>query len=146
MTDAATNAGTHGHEVRPGAEQREPVDDVLDVIVESEAPVFEADVSCVVPVGDVHVVLGEQRAHRPAQQRGEMARERGDEQHLGLGEAVVLAEVHQRAEGPDVEGFLLHGHRPPAAVHGADAERRTLMREVGPLDELAAGGEVPGHE
>ena len=45
-------------------------------------PSASGDVARVVPVGDVDVLVGEQRAHGAAQQRGEVARERRDQEHL----------------------------------------------------------------
>ena len=42
-------------------------------------PCAQRDVAGVVPVGDPHVLLGEQRAHGAAQQRGEVTGERRDE-------------------------------------------------------------------
>lgn len=136
----------HRHEVGAGAEHLHPVDDVLHVLVEPEATVLEADVARIVPVGDVDVVLGEQGAYGAAQQRGEVPRQRGHQQHPGLGEAVVLLEVQQRAEGPDVGGLLAHLHRAAAALDALDTEGRSLVGEVRPLHQLADRRQVARDE
>ena len=107
-------------------------------------PSRERDVARVVPVGDPHVLLGEQRAHGAAQQRGEVAGQRRDEQHLrqrgGLRRAVALPEVEQRAERRDV-GRLLGDHDVAATdLDRVDAPRRTLVGEPDATEQLVPGG------
>ncbi len=65
--------GQHGHggladgdDVGVRTEVPERLHDVLDVLVQPERPVLDRDVAGVVPVDDVHVVVGEQRADRRA--------------------------------------------------------------------------------
>jgi len=51
------------------------------VIVEMERALFERHHACVDPVGDAHLVILQQGAHRVAQQRGVVAGERRAHQH-----------------------------------------------------------------
>ena len=51
-----------------------------DVVVEAERAVLEPDVAGVVPVGDVHVVVGHERAHGGAEQGREVPGQGGDQQ------------------------------------------------------------------
>ncbi len=128
ITAVATRAGdarlAHRDQVGLGPEHLEPVDEVLDVAVEVEVAVGEADVARVVPVGDPDVLLGEERLHRAAQQGGEVAGERRDEQHLGCGRQAttvgLLGEVQQRAERLHVGGFLAHRDVAASDAHGVD--------------------------
>ena len=75
---------TDRHHMRALAHHAEELHQVIHVIVEPERTVGERHVAGIMPIGDVDVVVGQQGAHRAAQQRGEMARERRDDEHLGL--------------------------------------------------------------
>ena len=70
-----------GDHVRARPHRLEERDQVLDIFVEAEAAVPDADVARIGPVGDVDVVLGQQHAHRVAQQGGEVAGQRRHQQH-----------------------------------------------------------------
>ena len=97
------------HQVRARAHHREEIDDVVGVLVEAEGACGQRHVACVVPVGDVDIVVGQHGAHGVAQQRGEVARHRRHDQHLGLGFGAggqFLAEAQQGGEGPDVAGLF----------------------------------------
>ena len=63
---------THGDDVGLGAHRLEEPDDVGDVVVEAEPSRGQRHVARIVPVGQVHVVLGEHGADGAAQERGEM--------------------------------------------------------------------------
>ena len=67
-----------------GAEMLQKADDMGDIFVEAERPVGRLHVAGVVPVGDIDVVIGQQRMHGRAQQRGEMAGQRRHHQHARL--------------------------------------------------------------
>ena len=108
----------HRDDVRFGAHRLEEADDVGDVVVEAEGPGGERHVAGVVPVGQVHVVLGEHGADGAAQERGEVPRHGGDQEHARLVAGDVLPEAQQRREGRAVRDLLANGH--VAAVH-ADA-------------------------
>ena len=58
--------------------------DVVDVVVEIEVALGERHLAGVGPVGDVHVVVGQQRLDRAAQQGGVVAAHRRHHQHLGI--------------------------------------------------------------
>ena len=85
-----------GQHVHAGPDVLQVGDDLGDVIVQTEAPMLDADVACVVPVGHVHVVVGQQRAHGRPEQGGEVPGQGGHQEHSGLGLTdVVLGEVEE---------------------------------------------------
>ena len=102
MIATAASAATQGWQIAircdPGPDRVEELDEVLDVLVEPEPAGRQRHVARVVPVGDVDVVVGEHRAHGVAQQRGEMAGHRRDEEHARLCGRDVLPEVQQGCE------------------------------------------------
>ena len=120
----------------------EEADQVADIFVEAEAAVLGRNVARIVPVGDVDVMFGEHGAHGGAQQRGEMAGQRRDQQHARLRLVDVLLEMQQRAERRHVGRFLGHRHLAVAHHDAVDAVRRPLMGEPGARDQLIGGGEI----
>jgi hypothetical protein len=62
----------HRDDVGLGSHRLEESDDVGDVVVEAERPGGERHVARIVPVGQVHVVIGEHGADGAAQERGEV--------------------------------------------------------------------------
>ena len=99
------------------------------VIVQAESAVLQGHVAGVVPVRDVHLMVDQQGAHGFAQQGGEMPGQGGDQQHLGLPGAAVLAKVQQRAKRRCERDFfrdrqLMAGHH-----HRLDAVRRAAVRQ-----------------
>ncbi len=56
-----------------GADGLQELDHVFDVVVEPKSAVLQAHITGVVPVGDVDVVVLQQRAQGFAQQRGKVA-------------------------------------------------------------------------
>jgi len=112
---------------------------VVHVLVDPEAAVVDADVARVAPVGDEHVVVGQQRLHRGAQERREVARQRGDHEYAGLGDVGVLREAQQAAERRLGDGLLAHGH--PLAGHGhrVDPERRARVGQRRARDDVRGG-------
>ena len=73
-------------------------DDIVDVVVEVEIAVGERHFAGIGPVGDVDVVLGEQRLDRATQQGGEVAAHRRHQQNLGVAPRRVAVEVEKVAE------------------------------------------------
>ena len=119
----------HRHQVRARAQPLDEGDHVFDVLVQAEAAFRQRHIAGVVPVGDVHVVVGEHGARGVVQQCGEVARQRRHDQHLRaqrvLGLAQVVAhEALQRAEGQRVHRDLAHRHLALADAHRIDAERQ----------------------
>jgi hypothetical protein len=132
-----------GDHVRPRPHRLEEGDEVLDIFVEAEAAVPDADIARIGPVGDVHVVLGQQHAHRVAQQGGEVAGERRHQQHPRLRGAAFLDETQQAAEGGGEDLLLAHRHGAVAALDLADAEGRPTVAEGGPAQHLAQRAGCP---
>ena len=87
-----------GDDVRARPDRLEEADDVLDIFVEAEGAVLDADVAAIVPIRDEDVVVGKQRPDGAAQQRREMAGQRRDEEHARFEPLNVLAEAQQRAK------------------------------------------------
>jgi hypothetical protein len=99
-----------------------------------------------VPIGDVDVVLGEQHFDGVAQERGEMARHRRDQEHARLHLLDVLPEVQKRAEGGD-EGCLFgDGDLFVADRDAVHLVARAVMRQPEARDHLQGGDRVPAHE
>ena len=88
----------NGDDVAILADEADEVDQVAGIVLEREFAVLELDVARVDPVGDVDLVVAQQRADRAAQQGGEMARHRRDQEDLGIVLAACFAEMEQLAE------------------------------------------------
>jgi hypothetical protein len=91
LPDCAINA-------RARTEKLEILDQVLDIFVDAEAAGGNRHVARIVPVGDEHVMLRQQRAHGRAQERREMAGERRHHENPRLRRRDVLLEVQKRPE------------------------------------------------
>ncbi len=87
-----------GDHMHVGAEVATELDDVVDIVVEVEVALGERHLAGVRPVGDVHVVLGQQRLDGAAQQGGEVAAHRRHDQHLGIAMRGVAMEAQELAE------------------------------------------------
>jgi hypothetical protein len=120
----------------------EKIDDVLDVFVEAEPAVRPRDVADIVPVGDVDVVIGEQRAHGRAQQRREMSRQRRHQQHARLRGIDILLEVQQRSERRDPCRLLVHRDFLVAHHRAVDVEGWPVVSETGARDQLIGSREI----
>ena len=70
--------------VRARPELVQEGDEVVGVVLQPEPALVGRNVARVVPVGDVDVVILQQRLHGAAQQRGEMAGHRRHQQQAGL--------------------------------------------------------------
>ena len=105
-------------------------------------PSLGRNVARIVPIGDVDVVFGQHGAHGGAQQRGEMAGQRRDQQHARLRLVDVLLEMQQRAERRHIGGLLGHRHLAVADHDAVDAVRRTGMGQAGARDQLIGSGEI----
>ena len=96
----------HRDHVRIGPDEGEELNQVIDVVVEVEAPRAHRHVARVGPVGDEHLARFHDALDRAAQQRGIVTAHRRDDQHSGrvygqalAGEAAQVAErlvVHDR--------------------------------------------------
>jgi hypothetical protein len=100
---------------------------------------LEPDVAGVVPVGDIHVVIGEKRTHGGPEQCREVPSQGGHQEHGRLRFGDLFDEVQEGRERGGEHDLLLHGRLLPAHDDRVDAERRTLVRETGTPDHLVAG-------
>ena len=82
----ARDRGQHRHrglayrdDVNVAAEEMQDRNDVVDVVVEIEPPFGERHRAGVLPIGDVDVVIGQERLDGAAQQRRVMPRHRRDD-------------------------------------------------------------------
>ena len=133
------------HQVRAGPELFDEADQVSDVVVESERPIGQRHVACIGPVGDVDVMIAQQRRHRVAQQRREMARQRRHHQHLGLGLEVILGEMQQVAERQRQRDLLAHLELLVAAQHPLDPEARPAVGDLGAGEQVHQREPTPVH-
>ena len=106
ISDTAASTGTEGWHTamtcmsRP--EQTDEADHQLDEIVEIEAAVQQRNVARVHPVGEVDVVVGQQRSSTVPRSRVEKCPESGATTSISVrlpfALAAILAEMHQVAE------------------------------------------------
>ena len=127
-------------------------DHVVDIIVEIETAFRQRHHAGIDPVGDIDVVIGQERFHRAAQQRGEMARHRRDDEQPRLRPARRVLEdaleMDELAERPLPHRRELHRHalaadqrRGDAPFRPAIAARRALEQFGRRGDRFAEGGE-----
>ena len=128
--------------MRAGPELLHELDEVVDVVVEAEGTGFERNVAGIVPIGDVDVVVGEQGAHRIAQQRREVARQRRHDKNARLLDVDVLFEPQERPEGQRQDRLFGDLDLAVADHDGRDAVFGAGVRQAGPGDQLVGGGEV----
>ncbi len=136
----------HRDDVQIGRELPHECDHQIDVIVQVEAAIEHRYFARIGPIRDVDVMVLEQRFHGPAQQRGEMARERRHHQDARPRMLdVLLFEVEQRAKG-------MARHHRFADIHGLvgyldalDAEVRAFVPHAGARHHLAGGGGAAHH-
>ena len=131
-----------GDDVRAAAQCLQPVNEMIDVIVEPEAAFIHAHVTRIVPIGYADIVVRQQRAHEAAQQCGKVPRERCHHQNLRLGDVHILLEAQQRTEGRHRRRLLAHGDFAVSHADAVDAVGRARMREAGARYELVGGREV----
>jgi len=115
------------------------VDDVLDVFVKAEAALHQRDIAGVGPVGDIDVVVGQQGAHRAAQERGEVAGHWRDHQHARLFRRAFFCKMQQRAERRGKRDVLDHAHAFSVHFHRVDGERAPAMRKRRKRQQVACG-------
>ncbi len=105
------------------------VDDMLHIFVKAEAALHQRDIARIDPVGDIDVVVGQQGAHRAAQERGEVAGHRRDHQHARLFRCAIFRKMQQRAERRGKRDILDHAHAFAVHFHRVDRERAPAMRK-----------------
>jgi hypothetical protein len=122
------------HHMRARSDPVEEGDQMVGVILEPEPAVAARDVAGIVPVGDVDVVVLQQRLHGAAQQRREMAGHRRHQQQARLLRRVHLLEAQQRAERRRIGDFLDDLDLPVADHDAVDAIGRAGVGQRGARD------------
>ena len=120
----------------------EKADEVVDIVVDAELALRQRHLARIYPVGDVDVVVAQQRFDRVAQERREMARQRRHHQDAGLGAVDVLGEAQQLAEGQVERDLLGDRHIAVADAHAGDAELRARMRQLETRDHFEPSEEA----
>jgi hypothetical protein len=110
-----------------------------------ERPLGKRHHARVRPVGDIDIVIREQRTHRVAKKRGVVSRQRRHQQQFRLlarERSQLAPEMQQPAEGLFDHDAL--GDRDPRAVdHGVgNAERRFFVVLREPVENFGTGGQL----
>jgi hypothetical protein len=121
---------------------RDELADVAHVLVETEGTRGDGDVARIDPVGDPHVVVGEQAPYRLAQQRRVVAGERREDEHARLLRGALAHEVQQAAKGLFRLVDLAHAQLALAHPNPVDAERRPVVALGEPRHQVERGGNV----
>src|SRR5215813_5053909 len=129
-------------DVSAGADRLEKVDEVLDIVVETELAIRERYVARVVPVRDVDIMISQHGVRGGTQQRREMPGQRRHQQHARLRGGDILLEMQERSERRSVDRLLAHRNLTIADYHGVDAERRSVMSELGAGNQLTGSGKI----
>ena len=135
-----------------GAEQADEVLHIGDVVGQVEAAGLHRHHAGVDPVGDVDLVVLQQRAYRVAQQRRVVARQRRHHQHDRLRTHAlehlrvvgVALEAQQAAEGAVLDHLFLDGHVDAVDLDRGDAEGRLLVFLGQTVKQVEAGGHALG--
>ena len=117
-----------GEHVGAGADDLEELDQIVDIVVEIEAPLLERHQLGVAPVGDEDVVAGKHPLDRAAQQGRIMARHRRDDQQLRAAFDALAAEMLELAERLAEHDLFGDRHRLAVDDGCGDAEFRLAAR------------------
>ena len=142
---------TNGNHMNITAKRPKHRDDVVDIRIEVEAPIDERHHARIDPIGDVNIVVGQERFHRAAQQCRIVPRHRRDDQQLRLWAARWTHErpfeMKQSAKRTLPDAFDVDRH--PLAANGgridspfrlAVAAGRTLEQLHCRRDRFSVGG------
>ena len=130
-------------DVHVRSERAQVGDEQIRVVSEVELPRRKWHDPRVDPVGDVHVVVGQQLAHRLAEQRRVVSRERGHDQHAGIVAVDVPLEAQQPAERGRVDQLLADRDLATVNDRPVQAELRLGVLGGGALDHLGGGCHRP---
>ena len=129
-----------------GADILQELDHIIDIFVETEAPRFHRHVAGILPVGDIDVMVLQQRRYRAAQQGCEMPRHRRHHQHLGLGGLdVILHEMQQVAERQVEYDLLAHLDLGIAGLDTVNAIGGALVGHTRALEHVHQGEHAARH-
>ena len=130
-----------GDDMDVGAEVAAELGDIIDVIVEVEVALAERHFARVDPVGDVHVMVGQQGLDRAAQQGGVVAAHRRHHQHLRVASDGVAMEVEELAERLAQQDLFVDRDGLVADLRGLQPERRLAVVLGEARHDLRAGGD-----
>ena len=136
----------HAHHMGVGAKHPQHRGDVVDVVVKVEGGGGERHHPRIHPVGDVDLVIGQERLDRAAQQRGVVARHRRHHEHFRPGALMRLQralEIDQLAEGAFPHHPLVDRDPLAADQGGVETEERLAVAARGPLEQFAGGRHRP---
>ena len=134
----------HANDVRLAAERVQHRDHVIDVVVEVEAPVRKRHHAGIDPLGDVDVMVRQERLDRAAQQRRVVARHRRDDEQFRLRAPRRMLhralEMQEPAERPLPHRRDVHRHALAADQGGVDAPFGLAVAARGALEEFERCG------
>ena len=135
----------HRDDVQVRRQQADELAHVVDIVVEVERAGAHRHHAGVDPVGDVHVVVRQHRAHRVAQQSRVVPRKRRHHKDL----AVVLAacralEMDQPAEGLVQRDLFFNRHFPAIDGRRVEAPLGLFVAVGHPQEQVAARGDFLG--
>jgi hypothetical protein len=124
-------------------ENSKKLNDVVDIIVEVEGARHARDEACVLPFGDIDLVMRKKIADRRAKKRGEMAGHGRDEEDLGVPQAAparhLPLEMDEIAEGLGDHDPLSYSGLASPHLDAVDAPRRLAVAARGALEEFEHG-------
>ena len=148
----ARDRGHHRHRrladrdhVAIAAEPVQNADQIVDVIVEIETAGRGRHHARIRPVGDVDVVIGQERLDRAAQERGVMARHRRHDQNARLRPPrrvfELALEMEKLAERPLPHARNMDRHALAADQRGVDSPFRLAVAPRRALEHFRRGGD-----
>ena len=111
LVSASKVPGTDGEKMSKsynntiGAEVVQKTDDMVDIVVQIEWTVAQRHIAGIAPIGDVNIVVGQQRRHRAAQQGGEMTAHGRRQQNPR-----IVGARNRTAEMPQLAKWRLQHH------------------------------------
>ena len=94
------------NDVAAGTDRLDEANEMIDESVQIEHPVRHRHIAGVLPIGDVDVVIPQQRLQGAAQQGGEVTGHRCHQQHPGAGHRSILAKMQERGKRHIERDFL----------------------------------------
>ncbi len=131
--------------VHAWSEMSENLTQIDDVVVEIEGPQRQRHHARIGPVGDVHVVVGQEGLDRAAKQGRVMARHRRDDQELRLNRAggeIRPGEMQEIAERPGPDDLLQDRIEDSVHVNVIKPEGRLAVAARQALEQLRPGRDV----
>ena len=131
------------HDMHVSTKKPNKLNNVVDIIVEVERSVGARHEARVLPLDNIDVVIGEEVAHRAAQQRRKMPGKGRDDEHLRIGAQAparqLTLEMHEIAKRLGDQGPLPDRDFAPLHLGLADAPNRAAVAPRGALEQLERG-------